>query len=692
MKKNFLLIFIAIISLNIANAQTIYSSDFEVWQNNHPQGWNGINTTIDELSIGQSTDAYSGTYSLKITKQYLTSLYYISSSCFNIEKNKIYELSFWTKGKGGMSVNIYVDQTKSMNIFPVKSIDNSVWTEHKIGFSTFILNDSACVELSLGFSNVLSTNGISIDKITISEVKTYETLDINNIAATIFSNGTLFNTPENYNSVFSSLEGSASLFQVPNQESSKSSSIFQGSIWLAGKDQSNNLHISAETYSEEKFFFGPIANDYENESYNERYHRVWKIRKSEIQNHINNYYNPGYVIPQNILDWPAEGNMTNGESQKIAPYCDVNGNGIYDPQNGDYPAIRGDEALFFVFNDDRGSDLPNVEDKLKVEVRAMAYSYQDPLNESLYNNIFISYEIINKSQNTYTNAYFGNFTDIDLGYGMDDLIGYDTTLNLIYGYNGKPIDGPSFSAFSGVPPVQGIMLLSHTASKSLFFQDSSDPTIGQPTTPSDYYNYLQGKTKTGNPITYGENGINQSNPATNYMFTGYPETGIGWNEKTLNNSSGDRKGVISYGSFTLIPNEKICFDIAYPFAKDNSATTPEGSLPLLRQRAESIKTFYDTQNIECGYNDVSIKDIISDKNFNISLYPNPNTGTFSLQSTEFIPKSKIEIYSILGKKLFEKEITTKNQTFNLNLSSGIYLYTIKTNNQIIKNDKIIINK
>ncbi|MBP6429268.1 MAG: T9SS type A sorting domain-containing protein, partial [Bacteroidales bacterium] len=33
-----------------------------------------------------------------------------------------------------------------------------------------------------------------------------------------------------------------------------------------------------------------------------------------------------------------------------------------------------------------------------------------------------------------------------------------------------------------------------------------------------------------------------------------------------------------------------------------------------------------------------------------------------------------------------------NQTFNLNLSPGIYLYTIKTNNQIIKNDKIIINK
>ncbi|MCK9163188.1 MAG: T9SS type A sorting domain-containing protein [Bacteroidales bacterium] len=692
MKKSLLLFFIAIISLNIAKTQTIYSSDFEVWQNNSPIGWDGINTSIEGTSINQSTEAYLGSYSLQIKNQYQTSLYYISSSCFNIAKNKTYELSLWTKGKAGLSIDIFVNQSKKMTIFPITALNNGEWTEYKCGFSTFMLNDSACVELSLGFSNVLSSTGIYIDNINIKEVQTYQTLDINNIAATIFSNGSLFNSIINQNSFFSDIEGSAPLFLVPNQELSHSSTIFQGNIWIAGKDETNNLHLAAETFYEKEFSWGPIANNYNDETYKERYDKVFKISKSEIQNHINNYYTTNYVIPSNIMDWPAHGNLTNGEADKIAPYCDVNENGYYDPENGDYPAIRGDQALFFVFNDDKNDDSTRHGEKLGIEVRAMAYAYENPQNEALFNNIFISYEIINLSPNTYTDTYFGSFCDLEIGYGMNDYVGYDSTLNLMYGYNGAELDGQILSGFSGVPPVQGSMLLSQTANKSVFFQNSNDLEIGHPETGNDFYNYLQGKTRTGVPISYGGNGINTSNPPTDYMFTGYPEQGIGWNEITLNNMPGDRRGIISYGPFTLIPNEKICFDIAFPFAKDNNAITPEGSLPLLRQRATTIQTFYNTQNIECGFNDVSIKDILTNKTYNITLYPNPSTGTFALQSTELIPKSKIEIFSILGKKLYEKEITSRNQSFNLNLNSGIYLYTIKAKDKVIKYDKIIINK
>ena len=71
--------------------------------------------------------------------------------------------------------------------------------------------------------------------------------------------------------------------------------------------------------------------------------------------------------------------------------------------------------------------------------------------------------------------------------------------------------------------------------------NSSDPILGEPTNADDYYNFLQGKTKVGNPLTYGENGTNQSNPPTNYMYTGFPEQSSGWNEKSLNNIQ-DRRG------------------------------------------------------------------------------------------------------------------------------------------------------
>jgi hypothetical protein len=31
------------------------------------------------------------------------------------------------------------------------------------------------------------------------------------------------------------------------------------------------------------------------------------------------------------LEWPAHGNILLGQSTKLAPYVDVNGNGNYDP-------------------------------------------------------------------------------------------------------------------------------------------------------------------------------------------------------------------------------------------------------------------------------------------------------------------------------------------------------------------------
>ncbi|MFA7132063.1 MAG: hypothetical protein WC108_02050, partial [Bacteroidales bacterium] len=159
MKKCFLFFFVAIITINIAQAQQIYYSDYEVWQNNYPEGWNGSNTSLEQTSISQSNDAYTGASSLKISNQYSSTLKYISSSAFFIMPDKIFELSIWTKGKGAVSINIYLGQTEVINIFPKKSLNDSVWTEYKCRFSTYLLNDSASIELSLGFANVLSSNG-----------------------------------------------------------------------------------------------------------------------------------------------------------------------------------------------------------------------------------------------------------------------------------------------------------------------------------------------------------------------------------------------------------------------------------------------------------------------------------------------------------------------------------------------------
>ncbi|MDD2288699.1 MAG: T9SS type A sorting domain-containing protein, partial [Bacteroidales bacterium] len=364
---------------------------------------------------------------------------------------------------------------------------------------------------------------------------------------------------------------------------------------------------------------------------------------------------------------------------------------VYDPENGDYPAIRGDEALFFVFNDISDRNTVDYGEGLGLEIKAMAFAYSDTTDEDLRNTIFISYEISNLSSNNYSDTYFGLFNDMDLGYGLDDYMGFDSVNSMMYVFNGKAIDGPAEEAFDGVPPVQGAMLLNQNASKFISYVNSTHPLIGYPSTNQNYYNYLMGNKLNGSPITYGENGLNENNPPTNFMYTGYPELNSGWNELDANNPSGDRRGIFSYGPFDLNSGNKICFDIAYPYALDNTTTTPQGSLTLLRQRAQNIKTFYETQEFECGFTDVGIEEVNNSEKKYI-LYPNPNTGSFRISSQELIPNTRIEIYSIIGKKIYERNINSLNQEITLDFRSGVYTFRIISKQTTIKQGKIIISK
>lgn len=668
------------------NAQTIYSYDFEVWQNNHPQGWNGLNASLDISSVFQSSQAQSGSYSLNVKNQFLSDYKYISTDYFYIPAQKTYEISFWVKGKGGIGLGVYYCTNDFTPIFQENNINNSDWTEYKAWFYAYHLEDSTCIELSIGFSNILSQEGIFIDNIKIKELDNSKALGINNIKARVFSDGALFGNSHISNRNVQHNTGAC--FLVPDGNTFKPT-IYKGNIWIGGKDDENNLLVSAETYYDDVFHYGPISNNHTNQNYMDRYNKVWKISKEEITYHINNYYNPNYIIPENIASWP--GNGEGSESNIIAPYCDVNINGVYDPENGDYPAIRGDEALFFVFNDISDRNTDDFGEGLGLEIKAMAFAYSDTTDEDLRNTIFISYEISNLSSNNYSDTYFGLFNDMDLGYGLDDYMGFDSVNSMMYVFNGKAIDGPAEEAFDGVPPVQGAMLLNQNASKFISYVNSTHPLIGYPSTNQNYYNYLMGNKLNGSPITYGENGLNDNNPPTNYMYTGYPELNSGWSELDANNPAGDRRGIFSYGPFDLNSGNKICFDVAYPYALDNTATTPQGSLTLLRQRAQNIKTFYEAQEFECGFTDVGIEEVNNSEKKYI-LYPNPNTGSFRISSQELIPNTRIEIYSIIGNKVYERNINSLNQEITLDFRSGVYTFRIISKQTTIKQGKIIISK
>jgi hypothetical protein len=280
-------------------------------------------------------------------------------------------------------------------------------------------------------------------------------LDINNVKALFSASGLHF------------FHDSAQ-YEVP--KGSGKMSLFSNSIWIGGMDPGNTLHFAGERYRQgtgsmagvkHDFWAGPVSDTAGYNAIQDTiWNYVWKLNKSEIDYHRAHYWEPGYVPIRNILTWPAHGNVSLGQAANLAPFSDRNGNGKYEPLDGDYPEIRGDQALFFIYNDDHGYHAESTGYKLKVEVHATAYAFDRPGDTAFKNTTFLHCKFFNRSNYTYSDTWMATFTDIDLGYANDDYIGCDPERGMFYAYNGMPVDGTGQSyAYGANPPAQAVVIL-----------------------------------------------------------------------------------------------------------------------------------------------------------------------------------------------------------------------------------------
>jgi hypothetical protein len=505
-------------------------------------------------------------------------------------------------------------------------------------------------------------------------------LSINNIRALFKTNGTHF-FKENAE------------FEVP--KGSGNHTFFAASLWLAGKDEQNNLHVAAQKWAlvVNDYWAGPVSAGGANASAS--YDKVWKITKVQVENHKLNYASPDYVMPDVIAHWPAHGRAEYSESAYLAPYKSVSGNSTYTPSQGDYPVIRGDEALFWINNDICGAHTDSGGDPLGVEILSMAYAYNGT-DEILNHTIFLSYVIRNKSENNYKDFYAGFFADFDIGYSSDDYIGCDSLLNMAYGYNGKEIDGYGQAwAYGEHPPAQGAMFLNQKMNSFMYFNNNTGGASWATTDPDiapHYYNYLQAKWKDETPLTLWGTGYNPgSTEYTHFAFSGDRESG--WTEFTPNgpdsnpNKPDDRRGMMSVGPFTLDAGKSICIDIALPFARD-MVGDHISSVTLLKQHAQHIQQFYNSQNYENGC-DLNVG-IIETENLNgkLLIYPNPSNGQFVVTSDLKI--KDIELYDILGKKVFSDTPKAQTAQIKTGLSQGLYIYRIMLDDNSIRSGKIVV--
>jgi hypothetical protein len=56
----------------------------------------------------------------------------------------------------------------------------------------------------------------------------------------------------------------------------------------------------------------------------------------------------------------------------------------------------------------------------------------------------------------------------------------------------------------------------------------------------------------------------------------------------------------------------------------------------------------------------------------MTIYPNPSKGLFTVEMAENPNNSSIEIFNLLGKKVYSQVINSSKTVLNLKLQSGIY--------------------
>lgn len=500
-------------------------------------------------------------------------------------------------------------------------------------------------------------------------------LEFNNVRARIDATG---------GSMWQNRANSIAAYNVPKQNSEDDplyTAIYAGALWIGGVDPTNQLKVAAVQFRQggaNDFWPGPLTSDGNaevNASTCEVFDQFFGISRPMVNEFVAWFQdpssNPGYQIPAAILNYPAKGNTVKKKQQayyvaeELAPFYDTDPDGLYDPTKGDYPKydligdidcrttrdprLFGDTTLWFVFNDKGNNHTESQGAPIGMEIRGQAFAFAT--NDEINDMTFYNYFLINKSSFTFTNTYFGQWVDPDLGFSNDDYVGCDASRGLGYCYNGDNFDedGNGVKGYGATPPMIGVDFFegpymdkdSVDNPLTKIVQDALDSNgipysglgigygdgvvdnerygmrkfvyynigaivngNGDPNTAGDYYNYLQGKWLNGvGQMVWGGTGnpaISPGQPA-DLLFPGDSDplywstqgisvTPVPWTEVDAGNPPGDRRFIQSAGPFTLLPGafNDLTVGVVYARAVSGDNTASLSALKVADDKAQSL--------------------------------------------------------------------------------------------------------
>ncbi len=411
---------------------------------------------------------------------------------------------------------------------------------------------------------------------------------------------------------------------------------------------------------------GPNANVMDDDFFL-RYYQVWKLDQTMIAYHAAHWADPGYEMPQAILTWPGNGRVANGEPARIAPFADLNGNGLYEPLAGEYPLIRGDQAIYSIQH-----SIPDYESPaMQLDLGIMIYAYDQPSNADVYNTVFANFTIINRGLEDYTDVRFGMVMEMPLGNAEDNFHGCDTLQSLHYVYNGDDVDesGAGWYGYGSEIPAQGVMFLN--AEMSAFTTIYSSPA------PDDMIDGTVG----GAP----------------FMQTGYPShfqyPGGAFTQETAGVPPYDRPGTGSIGPLTLNAGDTLCVDMAFPFALAPSGNRLE-SLDALILRSAAIHAWYATQDVQCDEIPNLIAQVQEATPLEMALYPVPARDQVTVRCPQLTASAELQLLNGMGQVVRTLAWPAGREEMRVDLSgvpNGLYIVRLSNASDRLTRSLVVLH-
>lgn len=421
-----------------------------------------------------------------------------------------------------------------------------------------------------------------------TQVIYYKTFEPNNISTYFISSG-IFNR----NITVSNSPG----FMWPR--GSNKYAIFTSGLCISAL-VNDSLRMAVASYTGE-YLLGYVNNGL---PINDTIFRIYKVKKGDNSNNNPDYANWGAMVPFG------------------APYVDINQNGQYDP-GIDKPGVRCAEQTIFMCLTDGFIESHNASEgfgggtlPLKADLRITVWGYSTI--SKIVDVHFMKFQIINKNNSPWTHTFSSLVSDPDLGNPNDDYVGCDTLRKLSYCYNATNID----SVYGYAPPAVGFLLLkglvNHSIipnvniglTSSIIFHSDILPIAvceGDPNGDSHKaYLFMKGFKNDSTPFL---NPTTIPPTKTKFLYTGDPETNIGWTESkgSIRNCSGDtssfniisvnppgdRRLIMSMGAenFTMAPNDTQTIIISQLIARGSSNLN---SVTKLKALSDTVRNIYNS--------------------------------------------------------------------------------------------------